>query len=204
MTTVTGSIDRAVDTVETTTTPARVVDGFIELLDDVDSEAIADEYEIGCYSDRINAAEHAKIGTFLGITDSRTLDDLAKQIDVRDGLEPISHGHFSRLTKRRHWRTRSSNSCNSITRSGGLRKRLEQVVDCWVGGFDATKLLIHTTMLVGIDGELHKLRPEHDGLKHHMAARLDPASTHPIGEVITGPNMHESRCFDDLLEKSAH
>lgn len=46
MTTVTGSIDSAVDSVETTTTPDWVVDGFTELLDDVDSKAIADEWRL--------------------------------------------------------------------------------------------------------------------------------------------------------------
>lgn len=207
MTTVTGSIDSAVDSVETTTTHDHVVDGFTELLDDVDSEAIANEYEIGRHSKRIDFAEHAKIGAFLGITDPKTLDDLAQQTDVREGLKRISHGHFSRLTTRRHWRAFAELANAILERPqfyqpfGALRKRLEQVVDRWVGGFDATKLPIHTTMLVEIDGELHELRPEHGGLQLHLAARLDPASTHPIGEVITGPNMHETRCFDDLLEK---
>lgn len=207
MTTVTDSIDSVVDDVETTTTPDRVVDGFTELLDDVDSEEIADEFEIGLHSDRIDFEEHAKIGVFLGILDPKTLNDLAQQTDVRAGLESISQGHFSRLTTRRSWRAFLALANAILERPqfyhpfGEVRKRLEQVLDRWVIGFDATKLPIQTTMLVEIDGDLHELRPEHGGLKLHLAARLDPVSTHPIGEVITGPNMHDTQCFDDLLEK---
>lgn len=145
MTTITDSIDSIVDSVETTTTPDRVVDGFTELLDVVDSEAIANEFEIGLHSDRIDFEEHAKIGAFLEITDPKTLEDLAQQTDVRAGLERISQGHFSRLTKRRHWRAFAELANAILERpqfyhpSGGIRKRLEQVLDRWVISFDATK-----------------------------------------------------------------
>ena len=82
MTTVTRSAGTSGDGVKTAPTPDRVVDGFTELLDEVDSEAIAEEYRIGIHSDRIDFEEHAKIGVLLGITDPKTLDDLAQQTDV--------------------------------------------------------------------------------------------------------------------------
>jgi hypothetical protein len=47
----------------------RFVDGFISLLNEVDSEEIADRYEIGLHSKRIDFLEHVKIGLRLGIDD---------------------------------------------------------------------------------------------------------------------------------------
>ncbi|EMA56712.1 hypothetical protein [Halococcus thailandensis] len=85
------------------TSPDRVVDGFTELLDEVDSEEIANEHRVGIHSNRIDFEEYAKIGAFLGIHDPKTLNDLDQQTDVRDDLEPISQSHFSRLTNRRPW-----------------------------------------------------------------------------------------------------
>jgi hypothetical protein len=47
------------------TSPDRVVDGFTELLDGVDSEEIANEHRVGIHSNRIDFEEYAKIGAFL-------------------------------------------------------------------------------------------------------------------------------------------
>lgn len=185
----------------------RVVDGFTSLLDDVGSEEIAQEYRVGLHSDRIDFQEHVKIGVLLGILDPKTLDDLDQQTDVRDGVEPVSQGHFSRLTKRRPWQAFAA-LANAILQlpqfyhsSGDVRLHLEDVCDRWIVGLDQTNLPIQTTMLVEIDGDLHELRPEDGGLRLHTAARLSPASSHPIGEVVTGPNTHETNCFEDLLEQ---
>jgi hypothetical protein len=190
-----------------TTSAGRVVDGFASLLDDVDSEAIAHEFRVGLHADRIDFQEHATIGVLLGILDPKTLDDLAQQTDVRDGVEPISQGHFSRLTKRRPWQAFAA-LANAILQlpqfyhaSGDVRLRLDDVCDRWIVGFDKTDLPIRTTMLVEIDGDLHELRPEHGGLRLHTAARLSPASSHPIGDVVTDPKTHETNCFEDLLEQ---
>ncbi|HET7322879.1 MAG TPA: IS4 family transposase [Halococcus sp.] len=189
------------------TSPDRVVDGFTELLDEVDSEAIANEHRVGIHSNRIDFEEYAKIGAFLGIHDPKTLDDLDQQTDVRDGLEPISQGHFSRLTNRRPWEA-FADLANAILQlpqfyhaAGDVRLQLEDVCDRWIVGFDKTNLPIRTTMLVEIDGDLHELRPEYGGLRLHTAARLSPASSHPIGTVVTDPNTHETNCFEDLLDQ---
>lgn len=185
----------------------RVVDGFTSLLDEVDSEAIAQEYRVGIHANRIDFQEHVKIGVLLGIIDPKTLDDLDQQTDVRDGIEPISQGHFSRLTTRRPWQAFAA-LANAILQlpqfyhsSGDVRLQLEEVCDRWIVGFDQTNLPLRTTLLVEIDGNLHELRPEHGGLRLHTAARLSPASSHPIGEVVTGPNTHETNCFEDLLDQ---
>jgi hypothetical protein len=189
------------------TSPDRVVDGFTELLDVVDSEEIANEHRVGIHSNRIDFEEYAKIGAFLGIHDPKTLDDLDQQTDVRDGLEPISQSHFSRLTNRRPWEA-FADLANAILQlpqfyhaSGDVRLQLEDVCDRWIVGFDKTNLPIQTSMLVEIDDDLHELRPEHGGLRLHSAARLSPSSSHPIGTVVTDPNTHETNCFEDLLDQ---
>jgi hypothetical protein len=79
----------------------RVVDRFTSLLDEVNSEEITTRYGIGLHSNRIDFLEHVKIGLRLGIADPNTLEDLAQQTDVYADLEPISKGHFSKLTTRR-------------------------------------------------------------------------------------------------------
>jgi hypothetical protein len=139
------------------TSPDRVVDGFTELLDVVGSEEIANEHRVGIHSNRIDFEEYAKIGAFLGIHDPKTLDDLDQQTDVRDGLEPISQSHFSRLTNRRPWEA-FADLANAILQlpqfyhaSGDARLQLEDVCDRWIVGFDKTNLPIRTSMLVEID-----------------------------------------------------
>ena len=67
----------------------RVVDGFISLLDEVDSESIAAEYGIGIHSKRIDFLEHVKIGFRLGIADPESLEDLSQQTKLYARLEPI-------------------------------------------------------------------------------------------------------------------
>lgn len=184
----------------------RVVEGFTSLIDVVDSEDIVETYRVGVHADRFDLIEHAKIGVMLGILDPKTLDDLAQQTDVRAGVEPISQGHFSRLTNRRPWGAFAV-LAHKILRlpqfyhiAGDLRRRLEDICERWIVGFDQTNLSIQTTMLVDIDGDLHELRPEAGGLRLHTAARLSPACSHPIAEVVTGPNTHETTCFDQLLD----
>lgn len=54
--------------------------------------------------------------------------------------------------------------------AGDLRRRLEDICERWIVGFDQTNLSIQTTMLVDIDGDLHELRPEAGGLRLHTAA----------------------------------
>ena len=187
--------------------PDRVVDRFTELFDVVGSEEIAADHRVGLHSDRHDFEEHAKIGAFLGIHDPKTLDDLDQQTDVRAGLESISQGHFSRLTNRRPWEA-FADLANAILQlpqfyhaSGDVRLQLDDISDRWIVGFDKTNLPIRTTMLVEIGDDLHELRPEHGGLRLHSAARLSPASSHPIGTVVTDPNTHETNCFEDLLDQ---
>jgi len=206
MASVSKSTDSVVDGVEKTSTTTRVVDGFTSLLDEVDSEAIAEAYEIGIHSDRHDFEAHVKTGLRLGIADPNTFEDLAQQTDVYAELESISQGHFSRLTKRRPWEA-FAQLANAILQLpqfyhpfGGVRRRMERVLDRWVVGFDGTKLPTKETMVTEIDGDVHKLRPENGCLKLHTAARLDPATSQPIANVVTAGHQHDSPYFEDLLE----
>lgn len=207
MGTATESVSSSVDDTEQNISADRVVDAFTSLLDEVDSEEIATKHRVGLHSNRHNFQEYTKIGVLLGILDPKTLDDLDQQTDVRDGLEPISQGHFSRLTNRRPWEA-FADLANALLQlpqfyhsSGDVRLQLEDICDRWIVGFDKTNLPIRTTMLVEIDSDLHELRPEHGGLRLHTAARLSPASSHPIGTVVIDPNTHETNCFEDLLDQ---
>lgn len=206
MASVTKSSDSVVDGVERTSTTTRVVDGFTSLLDEVDSEEIADEYEIGTHSKRNDFDAHVRTGLRLGIADPKTLEDLAQQTDVYEELESISQGHFSRLTKRRPWEAFAilANAILQLPQFyhpfGGVRRRVEMVLDRWIVGFDGTKLPVKETMVTEIDGEVRKLRPENGGLKLHTAARLDPATTHPIANVVTREHQHDSPYFEKLLD----
>ena len=51
-----------------------VVDGFISLLNEVNSEEIAAQYDIGFHSKRIDFLEHVKIGLRLDIDNPNTLE----------------------------------------------------------------------------------------------------------------------------------
>lgn len=133
----------------------RVVDGFISLLDAVDSEEIASQYDIGLHSNRIDFLEHVKIGLRLGIADPNTLEDLAQQTDVYANLEPISKGHFSKLTTRRPFQAVAELATAVLKHSslyhpaGVARKRLEQLHERQIIGFDATRLPFRTTLVAG-------------------------------------------------------
>jgi hypothetical protein len=48
------------------TADGRIVDGFTSLIDSVDSEDIAERYDIGIHSKRIDFLEHVKLGLRMG------------------------------------------------------------------------------------------------------------------------------------------
>jgi hypothetical protein len=182
----------------------RVVDGFTSLLDEVDSEDIAARYDIGLHSNRIDFLEHVKIGLRLGIDDPNTLEDLAQQTDVYADLEPISRGHFSKLTTRRPFQAVAELATAILEHpslyhpAGVARKRLEQLRERQVIGFDATRLPIRTTLVVDTGDDEIVVRPEDGGIELHMAARLDPAMKHPLTAFVTRANYPEVHAFPVL------
>lgn len=182
----------------------RVVNGFTSLLDEVDSEEIAARYDIGLHSNRIDFLEHVKIGLRLGIADPNTLEDLAQQTDVYADLEPISKGHFSKLTTRRPYQavvelaTAVLEQRSLYHPAGIARKRLEHLRDRQIIGCDATRLPLRTTLVVDTGDDELVVRPEDGGIELHTAARLDPAMKHPLDAFVTRANYPESDAFPVL------
>jgi len=191
MTTVTRSADTNVDDVETGPPPDRVVDGFTELVDEVDSEAAAAQYDIGLHSNRIDFLEHVKIGLRSGVADPNTLEDLAQQTDVYADFEPVSKGHFSKLTTRRSAQAVAGLATAVFEHpalyhpSGVARKRLERLRERQVIGCDATRLPLRTTLVVDTGDNELVVRPKDGGIELHTAARLDPAMKQPLSTFVT-------------------
>ena len=163
----------------------RIGEEFTSLLDEVDSEEIATQYDIGLHSNRIDFLEHVKIGLRLGIADPNTLEDLAQKTDVYADLEPISKGHFSKLTTRRPFQAVASSATAvlehpSLYHSAGVvRKRLEQLPERQIIGCYATRLPIRTTLVV--DTKKIVLRESFAsgaavGSHEHTSAKRDQAS----------------------------
>lgn len=186
----------------------RVVDGFISLLDEVDSESIAAEYGIGIHSKRIDFLEHVKIGIRLGIADPESLEDLSQQTKLYAQLEPISKGHFSKLTNGRPYEAIAELAIAILQHPslyhpyGLVRRRIERATDRQIIGLDGTKLHLRNTLVVpesGDDEDDIHVPPEH-GMKLHLGANLDPASKLPISLAVSSANTHDSLMFDSLLE----
>jgi hypothetical protein len=183
----------------------RIGEEFTSLLDDVDSEDIATRYEIGLHSNRIDFLEHVKIGLRLGIADPNTLEDLAQQTDVYDDLEPISKGHFSKLTARRPAQAIAELAIAVLELpslyhpAGVARKRLEQLHERQIIGCDATRLPLRTTLVVDTDDDELVVRPEDGGIDLHTAARLDPALKHPLSAFVAPAHYPEADALPILI-----
>ena len=185
----------------------RIGEEFTSLLDEVDSEEIAARYDIGLHSNRINFLEHVKIGLRLGIADPNTLEDLAQQTDVYADLEPISKGHFSKLTTRRPFQAVAELATAVLQHpslyhpAGVARKRLEQLRERQIIGVDATRLPLRTTLAVDTDDGEVIVRPEDGGIKLHTAARLDPAMKQPLTALVTPANYPDVNALYILLDR---
>lgn len=182
----------------------QVGEEFTSLSTASSSEAIAARYDIGLHSNRIDVLEHVKIGLRLGIADPNTLEDLAQQTDVYDDLEPISKGHFSKLTTRRPSQAVAELATAVLEHrslyhpAGVARKRLEHLRERQIIGCDATRLPLRTTLVVDTGDDEVVVRPEDGGIELHTAARLDPAMKHPLGAFVTRANYPESDTFPVL------
>lgn len=187
----------------------RVVDAFVSLLDEVDSEAIAAEFGIGIHSKRIDFDEHVKIGIRLGIADPDSLEDLSDQTKLHAELEPISKGHFSKLTNGRPAEAIAALAIAILNHPSlyrpcwFVRRQIERAVDRQIIGLDGTKLQLRNTLVVpgaGDDEEEAIHVPPDHGMKLHLGANLDPTSKQPLTVAVSSSNVHDSTMFDTLLE----
>ena len=78
--------------------PSTVGAEYYLLLDAVDSESIADDFEIGTYTAKHHFANHLKVAILEGIHPSHSLAELAEKTDTHDELAYMAGSTFSRLT----------------------------------------------------------------------------------------------------------
>ena len=74
------------------------------LLDAVDSESIADEFDIGRHSPTHDFDNHLKIAVREGLDPSTSLDELADKIETDEQLQTMAASTFSRYTNDRDYR----------------------------------------------------------------------------------------------------
>jgi len=177
------------------------------LLDEVDSESIADDFEIGIHCEKHDFNNHLKVGIFEGVRPSDSLAELAEKTATHNVLSYMAGSTFSRLTNDRAvvavvrlffelLHTRQLYHQRAVQ-----RKRLDWLTR-GVVALDATNLTL--TRSVAVTGELdedtvlHKIHPTDGGLKLNLVARVDGEYNHPLGVTVTGGDTREPTQFEHL------
>jgi len=184
-----------------------VASDFYSLLDAVDSEFIANEFEIGTHSKTHDFDNHLKVGIFEGINPSDSLAELAEKTATHDQLPYMAASTFSRRTNDRDYRAvvraffELLHTPQLYHQRAVQRKRLDWLNRAVVA-LDATNLSL--TRSVAVVGELdddtviHEVDPADGGLKLNLAARVDGESSHPLGVTVTAGETREPTQFDHL------
>ena len=81
-----------------------VASEFYSLLDEVDSESIAEEFRIATHSKKHDFDNHLKVGIFKGVNPSDSLAELTKGTATHDQLLSMVDSTFSRRTNDRDYR----------------------------------------------------------------------------------------------------
>jgi hypothetical protein len=184
-----------------------VAEELYSLLDEVDSESIAQEVEIGIHSTKHDFDNHLKVAIFEGLDPSDSLAELAEKTATHDQLSYMAGSTFSRRTNDRDYRAvvrvlfELLHTPQLYHQRAVQRKRLEWLNRAVVA-LDATNLSL--TRSVAVAGELdddtviHELQPADGGLKLNLAARVDGEYSHPLGVTVTGGDTREPTQFDHL------
>jgi len=184
-----------------------VAEQLYSLLDEVDSESIAEEFGIGKHSKKHDFDNHLKIGIFEGVNPSDSLAELSEKTATHEQLDYMAGSTFSRRTNDRDYRAvvrlffELLHTPQLYHQRAVQRKRLE-----WLNrpivALDATNLAL--TRSVAIAGELdnetviHEIQPTDGGIKLNLAARVDGECSHPLGVTVTGGDTRELTQFDHL------
>jgi hypothetical protein len=179
------------------------------LLDSVDSESIAEEYDIGRHSGTHDFENHVKVGIREGLDPSDSLKELAETTDTADELDYMAASTFSRYTNDRDYGAvvrllvELLHTRRLYHQRGVLRKRLDWL-SRGVIATDATNLTLTRSVTVqqepSPDDEPTQIDPSDGGLTLHMAARVDVAQKHPVGVGVSDGQSHESPQFDALRD----
>ncbi|WP_256687456.1 IS4 family transposase [Halococcus qingdaonensis] len=180
---------------------------FYSLLDAVDSESTAEQFDIGTYNEKHDFDNHLRIGAFEGINPSDSLAELAEKTDTHDQMAYMAASTFSRRTNDRDYRAvvrvlfELLHTPQLYHQRGVQRKRLEWL-NRSVVAIDATNLML--TRSVAIPSELqdekilHEIQPTDGGLKLNLAARVDGKYKQPLGMTVTGGDTREPTQFEHL------
>ena len=186
-----------------------VADELYSLLDEVDSESIADEFKIGLHSDKHDFTNHVKTAVREGLDPSSSLAELEDKTIVDDSLEHMPKSRFSELTNDRDYCAvvqllfEVLHTPQLYHQRGVQRKRLEwmtrDVVAVDATNLELTRSVVVSDEFVGDDEDIYEIDTDGGGVELHCAARVDGKHKHPLGATVTEGDTHESPQFD-LLE----
>jgi len=156
-----------------------VAEELYSLLDAVDSESIADDFQIGIHSKKHDFESHVKVAIREGIDPSSSLDELADKTAVDDVLEKMPKSRFSELTNDRDYRAVVQllftllHTPQLYHQRAVQRKRLEWLVEPVVS-LDATNLELTRSVVVsgdflGDDDESYEIDPADGGIRLHLS-----------------------------------
>ena len=180
---------------------------FYSLLDAVDSESIADDFEIGTYTAKHDFDNHLKTAVFEGINPSDSLAELSEKTAIHDELTYMAGSTFSRLTNDRDYRAVvrlffELLHCPQLYHQRGVQRKRFDWLDRAVIATDATNLTITRSVSVPSerpnDEVLHEIDPDEKGLHLNVSARVDGDAKHSLGVTITPGVMREPTQFEHL------
>jgi len=180
------------------------------LLDEVDSESIADEFDIGKHSPTHDFDNHLKVAVREGLDPSSSLAELADKIETDEQLEAMAASTFSRYTNDRDYRAvvrfllALLHTPQLYHQRAVQRKRLEWltrgVIAVDATNLELTRSVVVSDEFVGDDEQPYEIDTDDGGLELHCAARVDGEHKHPLGATVTEGETHESPQFDHLKD----
>lgn len=192
--------------IESTSAPT-VGTAFYSLLDAVDSESIATDFEIGTYTAKHDFDNHLKVAIFEGVHSSDSLAELAEKTDTHEQVAYMAGSTFSRLTNDRDYRAVAHlffellHSPQLYHQRGAQRKRLDWL-DRAVVATDATNFTFTRSVAIPSESRdteiLRVIPPGEKGLHLNLAARVDGDAKHPLGVTITPGVRRGPTQFDHL------
>lgn len=187
--------------------PSTVGAAFYSLLDVVDSESIANDFEIGTYTAKHDFDNHLKVAIFEGVHPSGSLDELAEKTDTHDELAYMAGSTFSRLTNDRDYRAvvrlffELLHSPQLYHQRSVQRNRLDWLERAVVAT-DATNLSVSRSITIASESDDTEVRrviqPGEKGLHLNVAARVDGDAKQPLGVTLTPGVMREPTQFEHL------
>jgi len=177
------------------------------LLNAVDSESIANEFDIGEHSKSHELDNHVKIAVREGIDPSDSLAELEETTATDAAMEKMAASTFSRYTNDRdyravvHYMFELPHTPQLYHQRAVRRKRIQRltrgVVATDATNLELTRSVVVSENLVGDDEQAHEIDTD-DDIKLHLAARADGEHKHPLGSTVTEDQSHESLQFEHL------